>query len=104
MKWPNDLQWQSAKLAGILVEVTRAGTARMSPDHYVAIIGLGLNQDEARALSTSFNRKVADWSTISAKDRSGTGSVGNRWVSTSGCRLLAARYKKTTNTEVSIES
>src|SRR3546814_479615 len=70
MKWPNDLQWQSAKLAGILVEVTRAGTARMSPDHYVAIIGMGLNLDDARALSTSLNRKVADWSEIAAKDSS----------------------------------
>ncbi|NYT84294.1 biotin--[acetyl-CoA-carboxylase] ligase [Pollutimonas harenae] len=70
MKWPNDLQWQSAKLAGILVEVSRAGTARLSPDHHVAIIGMGLNLDDARALSTSLNRKVADWSEITAKDSS----------------------------------
>src|SRR5690606_33506323 len=25
MKWPNDIQWNFAKLAGILVEATRAG-------------------------------------------------------------------------------
>src|SRR5690625_1906701 len=29
MKWPNDIQWKSAKLAGILVEATRAGTSRL---------------------------------------------------------------------------
>ncbi|MCC2596116.1 biotin--[acetyl-CoA-carboxylase] ligase [Pusillimonas sp. MFBS29] len=68
MKWPNDLQWQSAKLAGILVEATRAGTARLSPDHYVAILGIGINLDDARALSTSLDRKVADWSEVVAHD------------------------------------
>lgn len=68
MKWPNDLLWQSAKLAGILVEVTRAGTARLSPDHYVAIIGMGLNLEDARSLSTSLNRQVADWAEITGKD------------------------------------
>lgn len=70
MKWPNDLQWQSAKLAGILVEVTRAGTARLSTDHHVAIIGMGINLEDARALSQSLNRRVADWSQIAALDAS----------------------------------
>ena len=68
LKWPNDLQWQSAKLAGILVEVTRSGTARLSSDHYVAIMGIGLNLNDARALSTSLNRQVADWSEIASQD------------------------------------
>ncbi len=68
MKWPNDVQWQSAKLAGILVEVTRAGTARMSPDHHVAIIGMGINLEDARALSQSLDRRVADWAEISHND------------------------------------
>lgn len=68
MKWPNDVQWQSAKLAGILVEVTRAGTARQSPDHHVAIIGMGLNLDDARALTLSLNRRVADWSCVGQTD------------------------------------
>lgn len=68
MKWPNDVQWRFAKLAGILVEATRAGTARLSPDHHVAIIGIGINLDDARALSTSLNRQVADWSEIARAD------------------------------------
>ncbi|AEC21795.1 putative biotin protein ligase [Pusillimonas sp. T7-7] len=108
MKWPNDLQWQSAKLAGILVEVTRAGTARMSPDHYVAIIGMGLNLDDARALSTSLNRKVADWSEIAAKDSSAANTsaaslvarVAQSWydclnhVTAQGLGFLPERYAK----------
>ncbi|SHH44153.1 biotin--[acetyl-CoA-carboxylase] ligase [Pollutimonas bauzanensis] len=68
MKWPNDVQWQFAKLAGILVEVTRAGTSRLSSDHYVAIIGMGVNLSDARALSQSLNRQVADWSEIARQD------------------------------------
>lgn len=69
MKWPNDVQWQFAKLAGILVEVTRSGTSRLSPDHYVAIIGMGINLNDARALSQSLNRRVADWTEISHQDQ-----------------------------------
>lgn len=68
MKWPNDVLWQFSKLAGILVEVTRAGTSRQSRDHYVAIIGIGINLDDARALSQSLNRHVADWSEVAAQD------------------------------------
>ncbi|NLC36322.1 MAG: biotin--[acetyl-CoA-carboxylase] ligase [Alcaligenaceae bacterium] len=68
MKWPNDLQWRFAKLAGLLVEVTRAGTARQSADHHVAILGIGINLDDARALSTSLNRRIADWSEIGRAD------------------------------------
>ncbi|MFT0849426.1 biotin--[acetyl-CoA-carboxylase] ligase [Achromobacter sp. F4_2707] len=68
MKWPNDLQWRFAKLAGLLVEVTRAGTARQSADHHVAILGIGINLDDARALSTSLNRRIADWSEVSRAD------------------------------------
>lgn len=68
MKWPNDVQWQFAKLAGILVEVTRSGASRLSADHYVAIIGIGINLDDARALSLSLNRQVADWAQIAKQD------------------------------------
>jgi BirA family biotin operon repressor/biotin-[acetyl-CoA-carboxylase] ligase len=68
MKWPNDVQWQFAKLAGILVEITRAGTSKLSADHHVVIIGIGLNLDDARSLSQSLNRQVADWSEVTAQD------------------------------------
>ncbi|PLC49394.1 biotin--[acetyl-CoA-carboxylase] ligase [Pollutimonas subterranea] len=68
MKWPNDIQWGLAKLAGILVEVTRAGTSRLSADHYVAVIGMGINLNDARALSQSLDRQVADWSEITRED------------------------------------
>ncbi|RTZ45652.1 biotin--[acetyl-CoA-carboxylase] ligase [Candidimonas sp. SYP-B2681] len=68
MKWPNDVQWLTAKLAGILVEVTRAGTSRLSSDHHVAIIGMGINLSDARALSQSLNRQVADWAEIAGCD------------------------------------
>jgi BirA family biotin operon repressor/biotin-[acetyl-CoA-carboxylase] ligase len=68
MKWPNDLLWNEAKLAGILVEVTRAGTSRLSADHYVAIIGMGINLHDARSLSQSLNRQIADWSEVIACD------------------------------------
>ena len=65
MKWPNDIWWDGAKLAGILVESTRASTARQSADHYVIIVGTGINLDDARALSVSLDRAIADWSQIS---------------------------------------
>ncbi len=68
MKWPNDIQWRFAKLAGILVETTRASTSPISADHHVAIIGMGINLDDARALSQSLNRRVADWSEVARED------------------------------------
>src|SRR5690606_30331790 len=36
--------------------------------HHVAIIGMGLNLDDARALSQSLNRQVADWAEIARED------------------------------------
>lgn len=68
MKWPNDIQWEEAKLAGILVETTRARASRLAADHYVAVIGMGINLDDARALSQSLNRRIADWSEIARAD------------------------------------
>ncbi|UHL63194.1 biotin--[acetyl-CoA-carboxylase] ligase [Paralcaligenes sp. KSB-10] len=68
MKWPNDVHWQFAKLAGILVEITRASTSKLAADHHVAIVGIGINLEDARALSQSLNRQVADWSEVTAQD------------------------------------
>ena len=82
MKWPNDLQWKSAKLAGILTEVTRSGTSRLSSDHYVAIIGMGLNLNDARSLSQSLNRQIADWDEVIAEDPQAQSVAASRLVST----------------------
>lgn len=68
MKWPNDLMWKLAKLGGILVEVSRAGTASGAADHYLVIMGVGLNLSDGRALSQSLNRQIADWCEVAAFD------------------------------------
>jgi BirA family biotin operon repressor/biotin-[acetyl-CoA-carboxylase] ligase len=67
MKWPNDLLWDQAKLAGILIESTRSGTAQAA-DHHLIIIGMGLNLEDGRALSQSLDRRIADWTEIAADD------------------------------------
>jgi len=41
LKWPNDLQWQGRKLAGILIEATPAPGLR--PGERWVVIGVGLN-------------------------------------------------------------
>lgn len=64
MKWPNDLLWNQAKLAGILTEVTRASTSPLSHDHHVIVMGIGLNLHDASALSQSLKRPIADWAQI----------------------------------------
>jgi BirA family biotin operon repressor/biotin-[acetyl-CoA-carboxylase] ligase len=67
MKWPNDLLWDQAKLAGILIESSRSGTAQAS-DHHLIIIGMGLNLNDARALSMALDRQIADWGQIATED------------------------------------
>src|SRR5690606_17759514 len=67
MKWPNDLLWDQAKLAGILIESTRSGTAQAA-DHHLIIIGMGLNLEDGRALSQSLDRRIADWAEIAHDD------------------------------------
>ncbi|MVW71382.1 biotin--[acetyl-CoA-carboxylase] ligase [Bordetella sp. 15P40C-2] len=61
VKWPNDLQWHDAKLAGILVESTRN---LVRPETYTIVIGMGLNLKDGDRLSQSLGRSVADWTTI----------------------------------------
>lgn len=56
LKWPNDVQRDGAKLAGILVESTRSRTGRQ-----VVVIGMGLNLSGAADLSQTLERAVADW-------------------------------------------
>ena len=60
LKWPNDLQWKGAKLAGILVETAPSTTARQP----ILVIGMGLNLSGASELSAELKRPVADLSYI----------------------------------------
>ena len=51
LKWPNDLQWHGAKLAGLLIET--------APSTQV-VVGMGLNLSGATALSQVLGREIAD--------------------------------------------
>lgn len=64
LKWPNDLMWGHAKLAGILTQVTRANTSQWARDHYVVVVGIGINLTRAKKLSAQFQRAIADWEQI----------------------------------------
>ena len=58
LKWPNDILWDSAKLAGILIETVK------HPDrpHPIVVAGIGLNLCGAPTLATELGRPIADWS------------------------------------------
>lgn len=73
LKWPNDLQWGSGKLAGILVETAQRPGAR----HPCLVVGIGLNLRGARALSAHLARDIADVSEILAEvaEPSGSGTT-----------------------------
>jgi BirA family biotin operon repressor/biotin-[acetyl-CoA-carboxylase] ligase len=62
MKWPNDVLWRNAKLAGVLVESAR-NLGNEESGHTV-IIGMGMNLRDADLLSQALDRPVADWSYI----------------------------------------
>jgi BirA family biotin operon repressor/biotin-[acetyl-CoA-carboxylase] ligase len=62
LKWPNDIQYHGHKLAGILVETTRAPANQ----GFAIVIGMGLNLFDSAALSVALGRGVADWSTVTA--------------------------------------
>lgn len=64
LKWPNDLMWGHAKLAGILTQVTRANTSQWAKDHYVVVVGIGINLTRAQKLSQQFQRAIADWEQV----------------------------------------
>ena len=64
MKWPNDVQLGPAKLAGVLVETIRRPDS--PPDHYVVVLGMGLNLADADTLSQQLGRDIADWSQAAA--------------------------------------
>lgn len=60
VKWPNDIQWGDAKLAGVLVETTRNLGAR--PASHTVVIGMGMNLRDGAMLSRELERDIADWS------------------------------------------
>ena len=62
LKWPNDLQWGSGKLAGILVETAQRPGSRLP----CLVVGIGLNLRGAQALSAQLSRGIADISEILA--------------------------------------
>ncbi|WP_313371187.1 biotin--[acetyl-CoA-carboxylase] ligase [Achromobacter animicus] len=64
MKWPNDIQWHDAKLAGILVETTRNPGGRDTG--YTVVIGMGVNLADASELSLALGREIADWTQVQA--------------------------------------
>ena len=65
LKWPNDVQWNTAKLAGILVESVPVP----APGRIGLVLGMGINLRGAGALSRALGREVADWAlTGSAAD------------------------------------
>ena len=65
MKWPNDVQWHDAKLAGVLVETTRNPGGREAG--YTVVIGMGINLRDADVLSRALGRDVADWTQVQAE-------------------------------------
>ncbi len=54
LKWPNDLLLEGAKVAGILVEATTIGSAR------VAVIGIGVNLAHAPEIANRATAALAD--------------------------------------------
>ncbi len=64
VKWPNDVQWRDAKLAGILVETTR----NPAPDAsgHAVVFGVGINLADGPALSQALQRQVADWQAVAS--------------------------------------
>ena len=64
VKWPNDLQLDDAKLAGVLVETVRNGTGAGAGQ--VVVIGIGINLTGGTELSQTLQRPIADWARLQA--------------------------------------
>lgn len=61
LKWPNDLLWRDAKLAGVLVETALLGPAVAGYAEVGVVIGMGTNLRGGEAMSAHLGRAVADW-------------------------------------------
>lgn len=73
VKWPNDLQWDQAKLAGLLVESLR-NPGGADAGHTV-VIGIGLNLRDADTLSETLGRPIADWTRTGAPSTIGAAGI-----------------------------
>ena len=69
LKWPNDLQWGDAKLAGILLETSQQPGTR----HPSIVAGIGINLLGARALSVRLKRAVIDLTEVLQQGPAQTG-------------------------------
>lgn len=76
VKWPNDLLWQDAKLAGILIESGLNGAVQGGYADTSVVVGMGTNLRGAPEMSQTLGRPIADWSQ--------TGGGGN------ACALVCA--------------
>ncbi len=64
MKWPNDILYDGAKLAGILVESVRSKDSGSAQWCTAIVAGIGLNINHAERLSRQLQRPIADWSQV----------------------------------------
>lgn len=55
LKWPNDINWRGAKLAGMLLESAREANAA------IVVVGMGLNLCGSAELAAALERPIADW-------------------------------------------
>jgi BirA family biotin operon repressor/biotin-[acetyl-CoA-carboxylase] ligase len=85
VKWPNDVQWEEAKLAGLLVETVRCP----GDPHggHAVVIGMGMNLDDAEQISRALDRPVADWAGVT---RAATGGKNGREAAPAAADLVAA--------------
>ncbi len=90
LKWPNDLQWGSGKLAGILVETAQ----RPGNRHPCLVVGIGLNLRGARALSLDLARDIADVSEILAGASHTAGTDAAALCPSSIVAAIALAWKK----------
>ena len=60
LKWPNDIFFDQAKLAGILVESVKPP----STPNPIVVAGIGLNLRDATRLTKEMGRAIADWTQV----------------------------------------
>ncbi len=60
VKWPNDIQVDGAKLAGVLIELASDGLANDVMAPCTAVIGVGINVSGGEALSRRVGQPVTD--------------------------------------------